>query len=293
MMIDFTKIKTYPIQKRKNKVSTKDFLALDAGYDKHGGEDIKMLASAVRSAKQQHKQVIVMFGGHVIKVGMSLFLIDLMKRGFITHLATNGAGSIHDFEIALIGETSENVSSSIEDGSFGMAEETGRMMNEAIAESKDGYGKAVGELTSGLPYRRYSIFSHASELNIPITVHVAIGTDIIHQHPACDGAALGRTTYQDFQRFAQSVSGLEGGVIINIGSAVIMPEVFLKALSIARNLGHRVEHFTSANLDMNRHYRPTVNVVERPTTKGKGFNIIGLHQNTIPTLYNLIVGGAE
>jgi hypothetical protein len=292
-MIDFTKIKTYPIRQRKNKVSTRDFMVLDSSYKEHSGPELKELASAVRKAKEHEKKVILMFGAHVIKEGLSHFLIDLMKRGYVSHLATNGAGSIHDFEIALIGETSEDVGASIEDGSFGMADETGRMMNTAIAQSEEGYGRAIGRLTSQLPFRHYSVFNCAYTLKIPITVHVAIGTDITHQHPACDGAALGKATYHDFRLFTESVSGLEGGVILNIGSAVILPEVFLKALSIVRNLGHNIRHFTSANLDMIRHYRPTVNVVQRPTTKGKGFNITGLHQSTIPTLYNLIIGGAE
>jgi hypothetical protein len=233
-----------------------------------------------------------MFGGHVVKVGVSLFLIELMRRGYLTHLATNGAGSIHDFEIALIGETSEDVDVAIEDRTFGFAEETGAMMNKAINQSGKGYGAAIGELISkeNMRYKDYSIFYHARKLGIPVTVHAAIGTDVIHTHPKCDGAKLGSATYHDFKLFTDVVSELEGGVMINLGSAVIMPEVFLKALSVARNLGYTVDKFTAANLDMIDHHRPRVNVVERPTSRGGvGYVVIGRHESTVPTLYHHIL----
>ncbi|MBS3096375.1 hypothetical protein J4480_02940, partial [Candidatus Woesearchaeota archaeon] len=240
-------------------------------------------------------QIILMMGAHVIKVGMSLLVIDLMKKRIITHVAMNGAGPIHDFELALIGETSEYVEQTIEDGTFGMIEETGSILNEAIKEgAKNNYGMgyAVGKKINdlNLPNKGYSILYNAYKLNIPVTVHAAIGTDIIHQHPNCDGAAVGKTSYQDFKIFAESVSRLEDGVILNVGCAVILPEVFLKALTIARNLGYKVENITAANFDMINHYRPRENVVQRPTSLGgKGFIIIERHEKTIPTLHRKIV----
>jgi deoxyhypusine synthase len=291
-MVDFSKIKTYPLRDRKNLESVDQFVSLSAAYTPCDDPNLARVADAIKQARARQRQVIVMFGGHVIKVGMSLFLIDLIRRGFIQHLATNGAGSIHDFEIALIGETSEDVGDSIETGRFGMAEETGAMMNEAIRHASRGYGEAIGRMISEkkMPHREQSIFHAAYAAGIPITVHVAIGTDIIHQHPTCDGAALGKASYQDFQIFTESVSKLEGGVILNIGSAVVLPEVFLKALSICRNLGYPVQHFTAATLDMIKHYRPLVNVVERPTVHGgAGYYIVGRHEQTIPTLYHQLV----
>ena len=236
-----------------------------------------------------------MTGAHVIKVGMSLLIIDLMKKGVIKHIAMNGAFPIHDFELALIGETSEYVERAIEDGTFGMVEETGRILNEAIkegAKNNEGMGYSIGKKISdlNLPNKEYSILYNAYKLKIPVTVHVAIGTDIIHQHPSCDGAAVGQTSYHDFKIFAESVSKLENGVILNIGCAVILPEVFLKALTIARNLGCKVENITTANLDMIDHYRPRENVVHRPTSLGgKGFIIIEKHEKTIQTLHRKIV----
>ena len=218
-----------------------------------------------------------------------------MKKGIIKHIAMNGAGPIHDFELALIGETSEYVEDTIEDGTFGMIEETGKILNEAIkegAKNNFGFGYSIGKKISdlNLPNKEYSILYNAYKLKVPITVHVAIGTDIIHQHPNCDGASIGKTTYHDFRLMAESVSKLESGVIINAGSAVILPEVFLKALTITRNLGYKVENITAANLDMINHYRPRENVVTRPTSLGgKGYNIIERHEKTIPTLHRKIV----
>jgi len=212
----------------------------------------------------------------------------------IKHIAMNGAGPIHDFEIAYQGATSEYVEKNIENGTFGMAEETGRYMNEAIIEGSRlnmGLGEAIGKkiLDMDLKYKQYSIVATAYSLGVPLTVHSAIGTEIIHQHPSCDGAAIGKTTYEDFKRITDSISKLERGVVINLGSAVILPEVFLKAFTIARNLGYEIKNFTAANLDMIDHYRPRVNVVERPTSLGgKGYIIIGKHQQTVPTLYNII-----
>jgi len=273
-MLDFQKIKTIPIKQRKNKMGIKDMIIPDQSSIKTNSEDIKKLAEKIIEAKKQNKQIIVMLGAHVIKVGMSLLIIDLMKQGFITHIAMNGAVPIHDFEIALIGETSEYVENTLEDGTFGMSEETGSLMNQAIIEgSKNNIGLAdsIALKIENLKNKEHSILYHAKQLNIPITSHSAIGTEIIHQHPECDGAAIGQTTYKDFKTFANSISKLEDGVIINLGSAVIMPEVFLKALTIVRNLNISVKKFTAANLDMINHYRPLVNVVQRPTSLGGTF----------------------
>jgi deoxyhypusine synthase len=295
-MVDFKKIKTIPISQRKNLVKLEHLAKLDDKIKVFKNKNLKKLSQKIVEAYKQDKHVILMMGAHVIKTGMSPYIIDLMKKGVIKHVAMNGAGSIHDFELALIGETSEDVQSNIENGTFGMAEETGSMINNALNTSYEGYGKTIGKLIhdSNLPYKDYSILKTGYELNIPVTVHVAIGTDIIHQHPSCNGEATGRATYKDFQIFTESVSQLEQGVIINLGSAILLPEVFLKALTIARNLEHKIEKFTAANIDMIDHYRPRVNVVERPTSLGgEGYFIKGKHEKTIPTLYHLIKKGLK
>ena len=298
-MLDFSKIKTISIKQRKNKVKLSDLISPENSKISINSEDFNELSERIISAHKNKKQVIAMIGAHVIKVGMSLLIIDLMKKGVIKHIAMNGAGPIHDFELALIGETSEYVEDTIENGTFGMIEETGRILNEAIkegAKNNFGMGYAIGKKINdiNLPYKEYSILYNAYRLNIPVTVHVAVGTDIIHQHPGCDGAAAGETTYHDFKIFAESVSRLEDGCILNIGCAVILPEVFLKALTIARNLGFRVERITAANFDMIDHYRPRENVVHRPTSLGgKGFNIIEKHEKTIPTLHRKIIDSLD
>ena len=294
-MLNFSKIKTISIRQRKNKVKLSDLVKPEDSKELFNSKDFDELVERMIDAYKNKKHVVLMVGAHVIKVGMSLLIIDLMKKGIISHIAMNGAGPIHDFELALIGETSEYVEQTIEDGKFGMIEETGGILNEAISEgAKNNYGMgyAIGKKINdlNLPNKEYSILYNAYKLNIPVTVHVAIGTDIIHQHPKCDGAAVGRTTYQDFKIFAESVSRLEDGVVLNIGCAVILPEVFLKALTIARNLGFKVENITAANFDMINHYRPRENVVQRPTSLGgKGFIIIEKHEKTIPTLHRKIV----
>lgn len=296
-MLDFTKIKTISIKQRKNKVKLNDLIKPENSKVLIKSENFNELVGEIIKSHKNNKQIILMMGAHVIKVGMSLLIIDLMKKGIIKHIAMNGAGPIHDFELALIGETSEYVEQTIEDGTFGMIEETGKILNKAIkegAKNDNGMGHSIGKKINGLnlPHKEYSILYNAYKLNIPVTVHVAIGTDIIHQHPSCDGAAIGKTTYQDFRIFAESVSKLEDGIILNIGCAVILPEVFLKALTIARNLGYKVENITAANLDMMDHYRPRENVVKRPTSLGgKGFIIIERHEKTIPTLHRMIVDG--
>lgn len=294
-MLDFSKIKTISIKQRKNKVKLSDLIKPENSKIFLKSKEFDELIERIINAHKNKKQVIIMMGAHVIKVGMGLLIIDLMRKGIIKHIAMNGAGPIHDFELALIGETSEYVEDTIEDGTFGMIEETGSILNEAIkegAKNNEGMGYAIGKKINdlNLKNRECSILYNAYKLGIPATVHAAIGTDIIHQHPSCDGAAVGRTTYNDFKIFAESVSKLEDGAILNIGCAVILPEVFLKALTIARNLGFKVEKITAANLDMLDHYRPRENVVQRPTSLGgKGFNIIERHEKTIPTLHRKII----
>ena len=294
-MLDFTQIKTISIKQRKNKVKLNDLIKPDESEILFSSNEFNELIKIIIDTYKNNKQIILMMGAHVVKVGMSLLIIDLMKKGIIKHIAMNGAGPIHDFELALIGETSEYVEQTIEDGTFGMIEETGCMLNEAIkegAKNNRGLGYSIGKKIDdlNLPNRNYSILYNAYKLGIPVTVHVAIGTDIIHQHPSCDGEAIGKTTYQDFKIFVESVSKLENGVVLNVGSAVILPEVFLKALTIARNLGCKVENITAANFDMIDHYRPRENVVQRPTSLGgKGFIIIERHEKTIPSLHRKII----
>ncbi|MEW6607751.1 MAG: hypothetical protein AB1414_09935 [bacterium] len=304
--IDLSKIKTYPIKNRKNLVKLKDFVRLlprDATLkefigslpDILKGVDLKELIKSISQAYHQKRPVLWACGAHVIKCGLSPLVIELMKKGLVNCLSLNGAGIIHDFEIALIGETSEDVSKSLLDGSFGMAKETGELINEAIidgARHNLGIGRAVGKMISAqkLKYREYSILYQGFELNIPITVHVAIGTDIIHQHPNASGEAIGKGSMIDFHIFTNQVANLEGGVFINIGSAVIIPEVFLKALTIVRNLNYTVEDFVTANFDMMIQYRPMSNIVKRPTLKdGKGYSFIGHHEIMLPLLaYGLL-----
>jgi hypothetical protein len=242
-----------------------------------------------------------MLGGHIVKTGLAPLLIELMDRGVITHLAMNGSAAIHDYEIARFGATSEDVARGLVDGTFGMAEETGRGMNEAFIagiEQEWGMGQALGHAleSESLANRELSVLLAASRLEIPCTVHAAIGAEIIHQHPATSGAAIGETSHRDFRRLAASLPALdEGGVVLNLGSAVIMPEVFLKALTIARNLhAGKPTGFTTCDLDMQRHYRPRVNVVQRPTQgSGKGYEITGHHEIMVPLLTWAIIEAIE
>ncbi|MCY4404644.1 MAG: hypothetical protein OXD54_18915 [Candidatus Poribacteria bacterium] len=305
--IDMSSVKTYPLKDRINKVSVKDFATPpDTRVDLSQyinslpkilrGTDFSELIDKIVTAYQREKAIIVMMGGHVIKCGLSPLLIELAERGVITGFAFNGASSIHDFEIALIGETSEDVSAYLQTGKFGMWEETGKLMNEAIQNAADtgfGMGEALGKklVEMDAPYNKYSLLAAGIRLNIPITVHVAIGTDIIHQHPSANGAAIGETSFTDFRLLTQLVTELEGsGVVLNLGSAVILPEVFLKALTIARNLGHTVTHFTAADFDMIQQYRPAENVVKRPTEMGgKGYSFTGHHELMIPLLVHSIL----
>ncbi len=305
--IDIANVKTYPLEHRINKVSVDDFATLPEGAvnlepflaslpNILKAPDFLRLVDDIVAAHQNEKPVLVMMGGHVIKCGLSPLLIALAKRGVITGFAFNGASSIHDFEIALIGETSEDVSAYLQTGQFGMWEETGKLMNAAIqnaAASGIGMGKALGShlIKMEAHYNDYSLLATAVQYDIPITVHVAIGTDIIHQHPAADGAAIGESSFTDFRLLTQLVTQLEGGgVVLNLGSAVILPEVFLKALTIARNLGNTVARFTAANFDMQQQYRPIENVVKRPTEMGgKGYTFTGHHELMVPLLIQAVL----
>jgi len=253
--------------------------------------DFLALARDIANAAGK-RGVVVMVGGHVVKTGLAPILIDFMRRGIITHLAMNGAAAIHDYEITRWGGTSEDVQAGLRDGTFGMAEETGREMNEAFIRGQRerwGMGESLARALEGteLAHPELSLLASARELGVPLTVHAAIGAEIIHQHPAASGAAIGDTSHRDFRRFAASLPSLhDGGVVLNLGSAVMLPEVFLKALTIARNLGDgRPTGFTAADLDMLRHYRPHVNVVQRPTVEGgHGYEITGHHELMVPLL---------
>ncbi len=305
--IDMSSVETYPLKERINKVSVNDFATLPdlkanltpflASLPKIlKGQDFTELIDKIVAAHQRKKAVIVMMGGHVIKCGLSPLLIALVEREVITGFAFNGASSIHDFEIALIGETSEDVSEYLKTGQFGMWEETGRFMNEAIQNAADtgiGMGEALGKklIAIDAPYNDYSLLAAGIQHNIPITVHVAIGTDIIHQHPSANGAAIGEASFTDFRLLTQLVTELEdGGVVLNFGSAVILPEVFLKAVTIARNLGLTVSNFTAADFDMLQQYRAVENVVKRPTEMGgKGYTFTGHHELMIPLLVQSVL----
>lgn len=308
--VDLSRVRTYPLPNRHSRVELENLVFPSSPVPEFNSPDLDEVAERIAEARMAQHPVIWMIGAHVVKRGLAPLLIDLMERGVITHLASNGATTIHDFEIALQGSTSEDVASSLETGAFGMAEETGSMMNRAIrAGARDGLGmgEALGRLVATderFTYHQYSLLYTAYRLRIPYTVHVALGTDIIHQHPAVDFAALGWASGQDFKIFTASVCNLEGGVFCNVGSSVIGPEVFLKALSIARNLGNPVRVFTTANFDLislgdyrrpikdnvtDYYYRPRKNVVNRPVSLGgKGFHITGDHLQTLPNLHQRV-----
>ena len=297
-------MRTVPIARRPNKVRAEE-VATPPGEDRSFGafvrslpdvlvaRDFRRVVDAIASAARQGRAVVVMLGGHVIKTGLTPVLLDLVRRRVITHIAMNGSGAIHDYEMARFGGTSEDVASGLRDGTFGMAEETGRGMNEAITAGMaagQGMGEALAGALAGTPalaQPELSLLLNAPRHGVPVTIHAALGAEIIHQHPAADGAAIGDTSHRDFRRLAAALVGLhDGGVVLNLGSAVIMPEVFLKALTIARNLsGGRPTGFVTCDLDMQAHYRPRVNVVERPTLgSGSGYQITGHHELMIPLL---------
>jgi len=291
----------YSIFDRPSKVNTSDFgqawqgggsfqQFIDSLPNILAAHDIKTVIQAIYQAYVNQKSVMIAMGAHVIKVGLNPVLIDLMHRGIISSIAMNGAGIIHYTEIALSGKTSEDVDTALTDGSFGMARETASFLSDAIkTASKEsiGLGQAVGKsiIEKNLQYQNQSLLATGARLNIPITIHVAIGTDIIHIHPDFDPAAAGQASHLDFRRFASSVAMLEKGVYLNIGSAVILPEVFLKALTLVRNMGHVVNQFTAVNMDFIRHYRSMTNVVNRPTAcGGTGINLIGHHEILLPLI---------
>jgi hypothetical protein len=301
--VDLAKVRTVPVTRRANKVSADEF-AKPPGKDRsfHAflaslpdilvARDFLRVVDAIASAAEKRRAVVVMLGGHIVKTGLAPLLVTLIERNVITHVAMNGSAAIHDFEIARFGGTSEDVAAGLKDGTFGMAEETGREMNEAFVRGSgrdQGMGEslAVALEQSKLAHPELSVLLGAYRNGVPVTVHAAIGAEIIHQHPSASGAAIGDTSHRDFRRLAAGLDGLDdGGVVLNLGSAVIMPEVFLKALTIARNLHDgKPQNFVTCNLDMERHYRPRVNVVERPTQhSGRGYEIIGHHELMVPLL---------
>ncbi len=299
---DSSKIKTYSLKARPSKVTIDEFSRphrKDGSFQDFiaslpnilAAQHLKQVAAAVVQARKDKRPVMLGMGAHSIKVGLNPVIIDLMERGIITSLSLNGAGVIHDFELAFIGRTSEDVDKEILSGAFGMADETGSMINGAIqaatGEPDTGIGQAVGRMIQGgeFPYRDKSLLAAGIRLGIPVTVHVAIGTDIIHMHPSFDGGATGTLAQRDFLAFCALVADLEGGVYINLGSAVLLPEIFLKAVTLCRNLGHTLQHFTTVNMDFIQHYRPNTNVVRRPTMGGgRGFAITGHHEIMFPLL---------
>jgi hypothetical protein len=304
---DLAAVRTIPVARRANKVRAEEFAhppAHDLSFaaflaalpDVLVARDFLEVVDAIADAARRERGVIVMLGGHIVKTGLAPLLIDLMRRHVITHVAMNGSASIHDFEIARFGGTSEDVAAGLRDGSFGMAEETGREMNEAFVRGMRehaGMGESLGrglddaDKAGRLTHPELSVLLGAWRLGVSVTVHAALGAEIIHQHPAADGAAIGDTSHRDFRRLAHSLTSLDdGGVALNLGSAVIMPEVFLKALTIARNLHEgRPRNFVTCDLDMQRHYRPRMNVVQRPTLEsGKGYEITGHHEIMVPLL---------
>lgn len=306
--LQLDRVKTYALKSRKSKVSAKDFARVprsNASVTEWtaslpqilAANDFRNVVGALEKARSQRKQIVWGLGGHVIKVGLGPVLIDLLERGYVTALALNGAALIHDFEIGLVGATSEDVPAVLGRGQFGMAEETGCFINRAIAsgDKEDlGIGESVGRFLvrhRGARFRRYSLLAAAYKRGVPVTVHEAIGTDIIHMHPATDARALGAATHRDFRLLAAIVKKMSGGVYLNVGSAVMLPEVFLKCVSLAANLGHAPKNITTVNLDFIQHYRPTQNVLLRPIqaagkgrNAGRGYALTGHHELMVPLL---------
>jgi hypothetical protein len=307
--VDLSRVQTVPLKSRGNKVALERFGRppqsgrscadfVDALPGILAASSFRKVVNAIVTARRNGRPVIMGLGAHVIKCGLSPILIDLMQRGVITALAMNGSGAIHDFEIALIGETSEDVAAGLKDGTFGMVRETGEWMNQAIRRSLEQPEMGLGALLAdqllklNAPHQEYSLLAAGHRLRIPVTVHVGIGTDIIHMHPSADGAAIGRASFNDFRLFAAVVSELSGGVYLNLGSAVILPEVFLKAFTVAQNLGAHLHDFVTVNMDMLTHYRPSENVVRRPATVGgDGYTIVGHHEIMVPLLAQAVVDG--
>lgn len=308
-------LRTYPLAKRPSLVSIREFARphrrggslasfLNSLPRILAGNSFRELVAAILAARRKRRAILWGLGGHVIKCGLNPVIIDLLRRGFVTGIALSGAGLIHDFEVALVGSTSEDVAASLGRGRFGMAEETGRILNEAIgaaAREGTGIGESVGRWLAGAGrrgqmrprYGEHSLLASAYRMKVPVTVHLAVGTDIFHVHPAVDGAALGAATHTDFRLFCGLVRGLaNGGVYLNVGSAVVLPEVFLKAVSVVRNLGAPLRRIKTANLDFIQHYRPTRNVLERPTEPGgRGIALTAHHELLLPLLAAALVEG--
>ena len=302
--LEFDDLKTVPIDARGGKVKIDHFARpyekgagmsswLDSLPRIIAGESFQSIVRALRHAREQKRAILWGMGGHVVKCGLADVLLDLMRRQWVTAFVMNGAASIHDFEIAIAGQTSEDVEAVLPDGRFGAAEETGREMNLAIVEGDReglGMGEALGKRLESLAkpeFAPHSLLCGAYRASVPVTVHVAVGTDTPHTHPQADGAAIGASSHRDFRLLCSLVRGLDrGGVYLNIGSAVLLPEVFLKAVSVVRNLGHPLAEFTTVNFDFLQHYRPTMNVVQRPHAKsgGRGFAITGHHELMSPLL---------
>ena len=307
---DLTNVRTYPLSSRASKANAADFARpcgpgstvgafLDSLPNMLAAADFMAVVRAIADARRNDRGILWGLGAHVIKTGLGPVLVDLMERGFVSGIATNGAAVIHDFEVALVGATSEDVDASLGPGRFGMAEETGRLLNEAIVAGTRaglGIGQAVSRTLADTkpPFGHLSVLMAAARLGIPVTVHVAIGTDIIHMHPAASGAAFGEGSLRDFRHLVANVAKLEGGVYLNCGSAVVLPEVFLKAVALARNHGLALTGLTTVNLDFVRLYRPQTNVVTRPTAgSGRGYSLVGHHEIMIPLLAAALVGGTQ
>jgi hypothetical protein len=309
MTLPLERLKTYSLADRPSLVSRESFARatvpppgavaalLESMPDVLGARALRRLAAAIVAARRAKAPVLLGLGAHVLKVGLTPLLVDLMERGFVQGVALNGAGAIHDAELAMVGATSEDVAAALSDGSFGMARDTAEFVNGAVTratrESKDvGFGEAIGRAIDAdaakCPHRELSLLWNARRLGVVATVHVTLGADVVHMHPSADGAAIGAASLADFRRFAEAVATLEGGVYVNVGSAVTLPEVFLKALAVARNLGAKVDRFTTANLDQLPHYRPRVNVLDRPSG-GASFDLRGQHEVLLPLLRWLLL----
>lgn len=301
--LELDRVNTYPLATRPSKVTIKDFAQalgeessladfLDSLPDILAVRSLREIAARIRRARDLHKPIIWGIGGHVVKTGMSPVIIDLMRRGFVSAIAANGSVLVHDAEIAMAGSTSEDVDATLGAGAFGGADETGKLLSQAASEGvreHTGLGEALGRLLVKCepPHKDYSLLCAAYEMRVPFTAHVTIGADIAHFHPTADGAALGETTHTDFRLLAEMVRRMDGGgVYLNIGSAVVLPEIFLKAITLVRNLGHTLSDITTANFDFIQSYRPLTNVVRRPVADGagQGYSITGHHELTIPLL---------
>jgi hypothetical protein len=310
--LELDRVKTYPLASRPSKVTTRDFARpvssdstladfLNSLPDILAVRSVREIAARVRRARELHKPIIWGIGGHVVKTGMSPVIIDLMQRGFVTAIAANGSVLVHDAEIALVGSTSEDVDASLGAGSFGAADETGELLNSAAREgltNHTGLGEALGGLLVKRepPHKDLSLLCAAYQMRVPFTAHVTIGADIAHFHPTADGAALGETTHTDFRLLAEMVRRMDGGgVYLNIGSAVVLPEIFLKAVTLVRNLGHSFSDITTANFDFIQSYRPLTNVVRRPVADGagRGYSVTGHHELIIPLLAAQILTNEE